>query len=94
MQGEVELPLVIERMTSGGALYGLSTPRIATGEAANLCLVDLDARWEVGGDGYVSRSSNCCFHGRALYGRVMLTLAAGSVAFRARMLSEARALSR
>jgi dihydroorotase len=94
MQGELELSVVIERMTAGAELYGLATPTIAKGAPANLCLVDLDARWEVGADGYVSRSSNCCFHGRALYGRVMLTLAAGSVAFRARVLSEAKALSR
>ncbi len=94
MQGELELSVVIERMTAGAELYGLATPTIAKGAPANLCVVDLDARWEVGADGYVSRSSNCCFHGRTLYGRVMLTLAGGSVAFRARVLSEAKALSR
>ena len=27
-------------------------------------------RWEVGADGYASRSANCCFHGRTLHGRV------------------------
>ncbi len=94
LSGELELGTVIERMTAGAALYGLATPTIARDEPANLCLVDLDARWEVGADGYVSRSSNCCFHGRILYGRVLLTIADGSVAFRQRMLSEARALSR
>ena len=46
------------------------------------CLVDLDATWEVGADGYVSRSSNSCFHGRTLQARVMLTLAAGAVVYR------------
>ena len=49
--------IVIERMTAGGALYGLPTPRIATGEPANVCLVDLDAKFEVGAEGYVSRSA-------------------------------------
>jgi dihydroorotase len=71
-------------MCAGAALYGLPTPRIAVGEPANLCLVDLEARFEVGAEGYFSRSSNCCFHGRTLQGRVQLTLAAGAVAFRAR----------
>jgi dihydroorotase len=93
MSGELELPVVIERLTAGAALYGLSTPRIALGEPANLCLVDLESRWEVGADGYVSRSANSCFHGRTLHGRVLLTLAGGTVAFRARMLREAGALS-
>jgi dihydroorotase len=91
--GELDLHTVVQRLTDGAALYALPTPRIAVGEPANLALVDLDARWEVGAEGYVSRSANCCFHGRALHGRVLLTLAAGAVAFRARMLTEARALS-
>ncbi|HEY1716483.1 MAG TPA: dihydroorotase [Solirubrobacteraceae bacterium] len=86
LPGELELAIVIERMTAGAALYELPTPRIATGEEANLCLVDLESTWEVGADGYVSRSSNSCFHGRTLQGRVMLTLAAGAVVYRRPML--------
>ena len=93
MPGELELAIVIERMTSGGALYGLPTPRIAIGEPANVCLVDLEAKFEVGADGYVSRSQNCCFYGRTLHGRVLVTVAAGSVAFRARLLTEAGAVA-
>jgi dihydroorotase len=73
-------------MTAGAGLYELPTPRIAVGEEANLCLVDLDATWEVGEDGYVSRSTNSCFHGRRLHSRVMLTLAAGAVVYRRPML--------
>jgi dihydroorotase len=87
--GEIELATVIERMTAGGALYGLPIPRIAQNEPANLTLVDLDARFEVGVDGYASRSANCCFHGRALHGKVLLTVAAGTVAHVARMQTEA-----
>jgi dihydroorotase len=86
LSGALELGTVVERMTAGTALYGLPAPRIAVGAPANLCLVDLDARFEVGEDGYVSRSSNCAFHGRTLYGRVLLTLAAGAIAFRRPML--------
>jgi dihydroorotase len=93
LPGELELDTVIMRMTSGGALYDLPTPRIATGEPANLCLVDLGAQFEVGAGGYASKSENCCFHGRSLHGRVVLTLAAGEIAFRGRMLAEAGALS-
>ena len=85
--GVLGLGLLVARMTAGGALYGLLTPRIATGQTANLCLVDLDAAWTVGEDGYVSRSSNCCFDGRRLMGRVLLTIAAGSVAHQRSMLA-------
>ena len=93
LPGELELGTVIERMTSGGAPNGLPTPRIATGEPANVCLVDLDAKFEVGAEGYVSRSQNCCFYGRTLHGRVLITVAAGAVAFRARLLAEAGAVA-
>jgi dihydroorotase len=41
----------------------------------------------VGESGYESRSENCCFDGRRLTGRVQLTVAAGSVAYRQRSLS-------
>jgi dihydroorotase len=89
LPGELELATVIERMTAGAELYDLPTPRIAPGEPANLCLVDLTAKFEVGAHGYASRSANCCFHGRTLHGRVVLTIAAGTTAFRERMLAEA-----
>ncbi len=88
LPGELELEVIVERLTAGAALYGLAVPRIEPGHPANLCLVDLDARFEVGAEGYVSRSSNCCFHGRTLHGKVLLTLAAGTVAFRQRMPAE------
>jgi dihydroorotase len=91
LQGELELPVLVERMSAGAAVYELPVPGIRVGEPANLTLVDLDAKWDVGARGYVSRSANCCFHGRALHGKVLLTLAAGAVAFRAPMLTATEA---
>jgi dihydroorotase len=93
LSGELELATVVERMSAGAALYDLPTPRIAAGERANLCVVDLERSFEVGAEGYVSRSENCVFHGRTLRGRVVLTIADGAVAFRERILAEAGALS-
>ena len=82
--GVLDLGTLITRMTVGGATLDLPVPRIAPGEPANLCLVDLDAEWVVGEDGYESRSANCCFAGRTVRGRVLLTVAGGAVAFRER----------
>jgi dihydroorotase len=82
--GVLPLALVIDRLTSGAALFDLPTPTIAKGQPANLALIDLDATWVVGEEGYESRSSNSCFAGRKLNGRVLMTFAAGVVAFRAR----------
>jgi dihydroorotase len=82
LPGVLGLGLLVERMTAGAPLFGLPVARIAAGEQANVTLVDLDAEWTAGEHGWQSRSENCCFAGRRLRGRVLLTLAAGSFAFR------------
>lgn len=87
LPGTLELGLLVERMTAGAALFGLPTPRIALGEPANLTLVDLAAEWVAGEHGWESRSENCCFAGRRLTGRVLMTVAAGGVAYRERAFS-------
>jgi dihydroorotase len=56
-----------------------------------MTLVDLDAVWIAGEHGWESRSANCCFAGRRLQGRVLMTLAAGVVAHRDRALAMAGA---
>ena len=84
LPGALDLGLLVERMTAGGEPFGLPVPRIEKGAAADVCLVDLDAEWEVGEPGYESRSANCAFAGRRLTGRVRMTIAAGAVAYRER----------
>jgi len=90
--GVLPLALVVERLTAGARLMDLPVPIIQVGAPANLCLVDLEATWLVGESGYESRSENSCFAGRELNGRVLLTVAAGAVAYRERSfaLSEVR----
>jgi dihydroorotase len=82
--GVLPLSLVVEKLSAGAALMELPTPRIEVGAPADVCLVDLDATWEVGEAGYESRSENCCFAGRTLNGRVLVTIAAGAVVYRDR----------
>jgi dihydroorotase len=84
LPGLVDLGLLVERMTAGGEPFGLVTPSLTVGSPANVCLVDLDAEWEVGEAGYESRSDNCAFAGRRLTGRVRMTIADGAVAYRER----------
>jgi dihydroorotase len=82
--GVLDLGLLVERMTAGGAPFGLAVPSLTPGSPAAVALLDLDAEWEVGESGYESRSSNCAFAGRCLRGRVRMTLAGGAVAYRER----------
>ncbi|HEY4280493.1 MAG TPA: dihydroorotase [Conexibacter sp.] len=83
LPGVFSLGLLVEKLTSGAALWDIPTPRIAPGEPANLALLDLEEEWVVGKDGYASRSQNSSFHGRTLRGAVKLTIAAGTVAHNA-----------
>jgi dihydroorotase len=86
LPGVLPLRLVVEKLGAGAALMGLPTPEIRVGRPADLVLADLAAEWEVGEAGYESRAENCCFAGRRLTGRVLLTVAAGGVAHRERTM--------
>ena len=74
-------------VAAGAAPFGLERPTLAVGSEANVALCDLAAEWTVGEDGYESRSRNSWCAGRTLTGRVMVTVAAGQVAFRLRSFS-------
>jgi len=82
--GVIDLDLLLERMTSGTAPFGLEPTSLANGAEANVAVIDPAAEWTVGEDGYESRSENCCFAGRKVTGRVLMTIAAGRVAYRQR----------
>jgi dihydroorotase len=85
--GVIALDVLVQRMTAGAELFELPAPLIAVGAPASVTLVDLDAEWIAGEYGWESRSENCCFAGRRLRGRVLLTLADGAIAHRDRMLT-------
>ena len=79
------LALLVEKLPAGAELFG-PRPAADRGRAARptLCSSTSSAEWEVGESGYESRSENCCFAGRTLRGKVRVTVAAGSVAYRER----------
>ena len=84
LPGVIDLGLLIERMGAGAELFDLEPATIAADAGADIALVDLDAEWEAGADGWESRSENSCFDGRTMRSRVQLTIVAGEVAFRRR----------
>ncbi len=84
LPGVLDLGTVVERLSGGAAPFGFEPPRIAPGCEANMVLVDTEAEWEAGIEGWESRSANSCFDGRRLRGRVLMTVAAGRVAYRQR----------
>ncbi len=87
LPGMIELGLLIERMAGGAEPFEIERASLAPGSEANIALCDLGAEWTVGEEGYESRSSNSWCAGEELTGRVLMTLAAGQVAYRLRSFS-------
>lgn len=87
LPGRISLELLVEKLGCGGAPFGIEPFSLAEGSRASLCLVDLEAEWVVGEDGYESRSVNSWCAGEKQRGRVLVTLADGQVAFRLRTFS-------
>jgi dihydroorotase len=87
LPGVIGLDLLVERMAGGAAPFGVERPTLAPGSEANVALCDLAAEWTVGENGYESRSSNSWCAGRKLTGQVLMTLAAGQIAYRLRSFS-------
>jgi dihydroorotase len=82
--GVIDLPTLLERMSAGPArIFGLERPRIAVGAPANLVLLSPAATWRVTEERFRSRSANSWLLGRKLHGKVLMTLAAGRVAYEA-----------
>ena len=82
--GVLDLATVVERMSGGAAPFGFAPPTLAKGSEANIALLDLEAEWEPGADGWESRSVNSFCAGRKLLGRVQMTIVAGQAAYRQR----------
>jgi dihydroorotase len=84
LPGVLDLATVVDRLSAGATAFGLELPGLAPGAEANVALLDLEAEWEPGVDGWESRSANSCFAGRKLTGRPLMTVVAGQVAYRQR----------
>jgi dihydroorotase len=84
LPGVLGLGVLVARMSAGAVPFGLEPPSLAVGSEASLILFDPEAEWEPGAEGWESRSSNSCFAGRTLQGRVLMTVVGGRVVYRQR----------
>ena len=80
--GKIGLPAAVGLLTSGPArLLGCGAGTLAQGAAADLCLFDPEAAWQVVSGALPGRAQNTPFDGRALEGRVIGTWKAGRRVF-------------
>ena len=75
----------VELLTHGPAqAFNLPGGHLGVGTAADLCLIDPEARYTVDAARFFSKSRNTPFHGRKVQGRVVETYVAGRSVFRVR----------
>ncbi len=73
---------LISKLTVGPAtLLELPTGHLAVGAAADVVILDPEARWTIDLNEFQSRSRNSPFHGRSAQGRVVTTIVEGEVRY-------------
>ena len=78
----VELPTILDRVTSGPAkCFGLTQGKLETGAPADLCIVNTDTDWEFSLDNILSRGKNNPYTGWDFQGQVELTVANGKTIY-------------
>lgn len=83
--GYVDLPLIIEKLTSAPAnlLKRSDIGTLRPGSEADVTIFDPEAEWVVDTEQFVSKGKNSPLHGATLKGRVMTTVVGGEVVFEA-----------
>ncbi|MBE3070093.1 MAG: dihydroorotase, partial [Planctomycetes bacterium] len=80
--GLLTWPELIRRLTVNPArVLGLAAGTLAPGAAADVTVIDPDARWTIDPDRFASIARNCPFAGWDVCGRVALTLVGGRVVY-------------
>jgi len=80
--GHLTLARLAQLMSTAPAgVLGLQTGKIEIGAAADLCLAELDTPYVVDAAHGASKSHNCVFDGRELYGKIVTTIVNGEVRY-------------
>ncbi len=71
---------LVEKMSANPAkVIGIDKGNIAPGKIADLVIADPDAEYTIDVNTFVSKGKNSPFHGKKVYGRVLLTMVSGEV---------------
>ena len=80
--GELELPLLIEKMTAAPARFlGSELGTLRVGAPADITILDPDAEWTVDVASFASKGKNSPLDGETLQGQVVTTIVGGAVVF-------------
>ncbi len=80
--GAVDLPLLVEKLTSApAAILGMDIGSLKPGAPADVTIFDPDAEWVVDPSQFASKGKNTPLAGRTLKGKVVATIFAGGVVY-------------
>jgi dihydroorotase len=88
-EGRLDAERAVRAMTSApAAVLDIDPPFLREGSRGDVTLFDPDAKWEVDPDHFESKSRNCPFAGRMLWGRAVATIVAGRAVMREGAITE------
>jgi dihydroorotase len=78
--GVITLSKAVELMsTNPSRILGLDRGTLSPGAPADIAVIDVDREWEIDINDFRSKSRNCPFHGRRVFGRAVVTVVSGEV---------------
>lgn len=82
-KGVLSIPQLIEKFTTGPAdILGMKDYSLAPGKAADIAVIDPEAKWTIDKNEFYSKARNTPFDGFEVQGRVVMTVVGGKVVFR------------
>lgn len=82
--GEMTLPRLMELMSANpAAVLSLEGGELKEGAPADLAIVDLNEKFVIDGNKFLSKGKNTPFNGFEVYGKVLYTLVDGAIKYRA-----------
>lgn len=80
--GLMTLPELMDKTSANPAkVLGLDGGKIAVGEVADLAIVDLDEKYVIDGNKFLSKGKNTPFNGFEVYGKVKYTIVDGEIKY-------------
>ena len=80
--GIITLGRAVELMSANPAkILRLERGTLSPGAVADISVIDTDTEWEIDAEAFRSKSRNCPFHGRRVFGRAVKTIVSGRIVF-------------
>ena len=80
----MSLPQLMQKMSSAPAeILGLEGGALAEGATADFAIVDLNKKYVIDGNKFVSKGKNTPFNGFEVYGAVVYTVVDGKIKYKA-----------